>query len=146
MGYLSDVVVQWDVIDDMAEGVIVPAPFFFPKGKGFIYSIDRAPWLREDDIDYYVSKFEKTGFTEGVNYYRVFVLNCELNQRPLVGSWSNSAIEVYIHGGGFKKFVPLLEDVAVLEGAAHFINRERPDEINHHIYAFIKQFETLPPK
>ena len=46
----------------------------------------------------------------------------------------------FIHGGGFKKFVPLLEDVVVLEGAAHFVNQERPDEINEHILAFIKQF------
>ncbi|XP_042050542.1 epoxide hydrolase A-like [Salvia splendens] len=134
-----------------------PAPLFFPKGKGFIYSTDRAPWLTEDDLDYYVTRFDKTGFTGGVNYYRVFVLNCELN-----APWSGAGVTVpskfitgefdptyhlpgtkdFIHGGGFKQFVPLLEDVVVLEGAAHFINQERPDEINQHIYDFIKQFET----
>ncbi|MCI64235.1 epoxide hydrolase, partial [Trifolium medium] len=27
-------------------------------------------WLTEDDLAYFVSKFEKTGFTGGLNYYR----------------------------------------------------------------------------
>ena len=39
----------------------------------------------------------------------------------------------YIHGGGFKKDVPLLEDVVVIEGAAHFINQEKADEISSHL-------------
>ncbi|KAF3620263.1 hypothetical protein FXO37_33339 [Capsicum annuum] len=46
----------------------------------------------------------------------------------------------YIHNGGFKKDVPLLEEVVVIEGAAHFVNQERPDEISKHIYDFIQKF------
>ncbi|PHT49115.1 hypothetical protein CQW23_13324 [Capsicum baccatum] len=46
----------------------------------------------------------------------------------------------YIHNDGFKKDVPLLEEVVVVEGAAHFVNKERPDEINKHIYDFIQKF------
>ncbi|KAL0388816.1 UNVERIFIED_CONTAM: hypothetical protein Sradi_2763400 [Sesamum radiatum] len=46
----------------------------------------------------------------------------------------------HIHKGGFQKLVPLLQEVVVLEGAAHFVNQERADEINEHIYAFLKQF------
>lgn len=32
------------------------------------------PWLSEEDIDYYVSKFEKTRYTGGINYYRALPL------------------------------------------------------------------------
>lgn len=46
----------------------------------------------------------------------------------------------YIHSGGFKKDVPLLEDVVVMEGVGHFLNQERADEISTHIYDFIKKF------
>lgn len=46
----------------------------------------------------------------------------------------------YIHKGGFKRDVPLLEDVIVLEGAGHFLHQERPDEINKHIYDFFRKF------
>lgn len=49
-------------------------------------------------------------------------------------------IKEYIHNGGFKKEVPSLEEVVVMEGAAHFINQEKPDEINAHIYDFIQKF------
>ncbi|KAK9945646.1 hypothetical protein M0R45_011150 [Rubus argutus] len=47
--------------------------------------------------------------------------------------------EDYIHKGGFKKHVPLLEEVVVMEGVAYFINEEKPDEINQHIHDFDHQ-------
>ena len=51
-----------------------PGPLFFPQGKGFGDSPDTPvvlpSWLTDEDVDYFVSKFEKTGFTGGVNYYR----------------------------------------------------------------------------
>ncbi|KAL3812861.1 hypothetical protein ACJIZ3_014129 [Penstemon smallii] len=132
-----------------------PAPLYFPKGEGFGYSSDRPDWLTEEDLNYYTSKFEQTGFTGAVNYYRAFDLNWELN-----APWSGAQVKVpakfivgefdlvyhvpgtkeYIHKGGMKKFVPLLQEVIVIEGGAHFINQERPDEINEHIYSFLKQF------
>ena len=46
----------------------------------------------------------------------------------------------YIHGDSFKEDVPHLEEVVVIEGAAHFINQEKADEINSLIYDFITKF------
>ena len=46
----------------------------------------------------------------------------------------------YIHKGGFRRDVPFLQEVVVMEGAAHFINQEKPEEISAHIYDFIKKF------
>lgn len=55
-----------------------PDPLCFPKGKVFGDSsdapMDLPPWLTKEDLEYYVSKFEKTGLTGGVNYYRAFDL------------------------------------------------------------------------
>ena len=48
--------------------------------------------------------------------------------------------EEYIHSSAFKKDVPDLQDVVVMEGVAHFINQEKPEEISTHIYDFIKKF------
>ncbi|PHT82397.1 hypothetical protein T459_15412 [Capsicum annuum] len=134
-----------------------PGPFYFPKGKG-IDAVPDAPaalssWLSEEGLDYFASKFEKTGFTGPVNYYRALPLE-------LIASWTGAQVKVptkfivgefdlvyriprakeYIHSDGFKKDVPLLEEVVVVEGAAHFVNQERPDEINKHIYDFIQKF------
>jgi len=50
-------------------------PPVFPKGEygtGFNPDTpDTLPsWLTQQDLDYYVTKFEKSGFTGGLNYYR----------------------------------------------------------------------------
>ncbi|KAK4848056.1 hypothetical protein QYF36_008791 [Acer negundo] len=46
----------------------------------------------------------------------------------------------YIHNGGFKKDVPLLQEVVVMEGVAHFLHQEKPEEVSEHIYDFINKF------
>ncbi|XP_019180637.1 PREDICTED: bifunctional epoxide hydrolase 2-like isoform X2 [Ipomoea nil] len=136
-----------------------PQQLYFPKGKGFSANSDGSnalpAWLPEEDLDYYVSRYEKTGFTGGVNYYRALKLNWELT-----APWSEGKVMVptkfivgdldlvyhiegakeYIHDGGFKNDVPLLEDVVVLEGVGHFINQEAHEEVNNHIYNFINKF------
>ncbi|RWV79361.1 hypothetical protein GW17_00059516 [Ensete ventricosum] len=49
-------------------------------------------------------------------------------------------IQDYLHRGGFKQDVPMLEEVVVMEGVAHFINQEKSHEITDHIYHFIRKF------
>ncbi|XP_048440244.1 epoxide hydrolase A-like [Pyrus x bretschneideri] len=136
-----------------------PGPLFLPKGKGFGHPTDTPivlpSWLSEDDVNYYTAKFDKTGFTGPVNYYRNLDVNWELT-----APWTGAQVKVpvkfvvgdqdlvynsqgapdFIHKGGFKKFVPLLEEVVVLEGVAHFLQQEKPDEISKHIHDFIKKF------
>lgn len=46
----------------------------------------------------------------------------------------------FIHKGGLKKYVPFLEDVVVMEGVAHFIHEERPQEVTQHIQDFFQMF------
>jgi pimeloyl-ACP methyl ester carboxylesterase len=55
-------------------------------------------------------------------------------------TYSIPGIKEYIHNGGLKTQVPNLQDVVVIEGAAHYINQEKPEEISAHIYDFIKKF------
>ncbi|KAH7573545.1 hypothetical protein JRO89_XS03G0169000 [Xanthoceras sorbifolium] len=136
-----------------------PGPLFLPKGKGFGHSPDAKitlpSWLSEEDVSYYTTKYEKTGFTPGINYYRNIDLNWELT-----AAWTGSQIKVpvkfivgdqdltynsagakdYINKGGFKRDVPFLQEVVVMEGVAHFLNQEKPDEINQHIYDFFQKF------
>lgn len=39
-----------------------------------------------------------------------------------------------------KKHVPLLEDVIVMKGVGHFLQEEKPDEINQYIHHFFKNY------
>ncbi|KAK2364987.1 epoxide hydrolase A [Trifolium repens] len=135
-------------------------PPILPKGEygtGFNPNMPNTlpSWLTEDDLAYFVSKFEKTGFTGGLNYYRNLNRNWEL-----MAPWNEVKIKVpvkfiigeldlvytmlnmkeYIHGGGFKEDVPNLEEVIVQKGVAHFNNQEAAEEISNHIYEFIKKF------
>ncbi|KAJ1395228.1 Epoxide hydrolase-like [Sesbania bispinosa] len=136
-----------------------PGPLYLPKGKGFGHPVDSPialpPWLSEEECNYYASKYEKTGFTGGLNYYRNLDLNWELT-----APWTGAQVKIpvkfivgdldltynapgakdYIHKGGFKRDVPLLEDVVVIEGAGHFLHQERPHDINKHIYDFFRKF------
>lgn len=51
-----------------------PGPLYLPKGKAFAQPTDSPialpTWLSEEECDYYASKYDKTGFTGGLNYYR----------------------------------------------------------------------------
>ncbi|KAK9201874.1 hypothetical protein WN944_017082 [Citrus x changshan-huyou] len=42
--------------------------------------------------------------------------------------YNNKGMKEYIHNGGFKKYVPYLQEVVVMEGVAHFINQEKAEE------------------
>lgn len=175
-----------------------PGPIFLPKGKGFGGPLDSPivlpSWLSEEDVKYYTSKFEKKGFTGGLNFYRnldlyvplpivtyklmflnidcpSFAMIVHVSSFPylflfpcrnweLTAPWTGAQIKVpvkfivgdqdltyhfmgakdFIGKGGFKKFVPLLQEVVVMEGVAHFINQEKADEINKHIYDFFQNF------
>ncbi|ONK63409.1 uncharacterized protein A4U43_C07F14840 [Asparagus officinalis] len=55
-----------------------PAPPMVAKKEGFAAEphkdISLPDWLSEEDINYFTSKFEKSGFTGGLNYYRALDL------------------------------------------------------------------------
>ncbi|KAA8549145.1 hypothetical protein F0562_000829 [Nyssa sinensis] len=136
-----------------------PSALCLPKGKelGAIFEnplLTVPSWLTEEDVNYYASKFNQTGFTGGLNYYRALDLSWELSApwrglqikvpvKFIVGdldlTYHMPGVKEYIHNGGFKKDVPNLE-VVVMEGVAHFLTQEKPEEISAHIYNFIKKF------
>ncbi|XBI17298.1 epoxide hydrolase 1 [Aegilops tauschii subsp. strangulata] len=140
-------------------GMRKPAPPILPKDKTFFDSLDSdgtcPPWLSEEDISYYADKFEKTGFTGGLNYYRCMDLNWELSApwtgapikvatKFIVGdldvTYNVPGVKDYIHKGGLKASVPNLEDVVVMEGVSHFCNQEKPNEVSDYICEFFSKF------
>ncbi|KAK6913746.1 Alpha/beta hydrolase fold-1 [Dillenia turbinata] len=133
-----------------------PEPIILPKGSEFGNGpIPLPPWLSEDDVEFYIRKYEQTGFTAPINYYRALDLGWELT-----APWTKSQVKVpvkfmvgdldltynsygakeYIHGGGFKRDVPLLEEVVVMKNVGHFIHEEKPDEVNKHIIDFLQKY------
>ncbi|KAL0548407.1 hypothetical protein IC582_012857 [Cucumis melo] len=139
----------------------IPKPLMMPKGRGkgkdhpLDTPISLPPWLTKQDMDYYVSKFDKNGFTGPINYYRNLDRNWELNA-PFTGAqvkvptkfivgdqdltYNSFGAKQYIESGEMKKDVPFLEEVVVMEGVGHFLQEEKPHEISNHIYEFIKNY------
>ncbi|XAR49159.1 Soluble epoxide hydrolase [Bertholletia excelsa] len=136
-----------------------PGPPCLPKDNPFGISttttIKLPSWLSEDDLKYYTSTFDRKGFTGGLNHYRALDLNWELTATwtgaqvkvPvmfIVGdrdmTYTTPGVKEYVHNGGFKKDVPLLEETVVMEGVGHFINQERAEEISSLIHDFIRRF------
>ncbi|KAL2926463.1 Epoxide hydrolase A [Bienertia sinuspersici] len=136
-----------------------PGAPMLPKGKAFEVSPDNPltlpSWLSEEDINYYASKYEDNGFTGPLNHYRTLDWNWELTApwtgtevnvptKLLVGDvdmvYNMVGVKQYVHEGGFKKDVPLLEDTVVMEGVGHFINQEKAEEVNQHIIDFFNKF------
>ncbi|XP_071741861.1 epoxide hydrolase 3-like [Rutidosis leptorrhynchoides] len=136
-----------------------PGVFCVPKEVGFggnpNAQIKLPSWLTEDDVNYVADKFKRTGFTGGLNYYRAMDLNWELTApwtnvqikapvKFIVGdldlTYTTPGVKDFIHKGGFNKYVPFLQELVIMEGVAHFINQEKPQEISEHIHDFIKRF------
>ncbi|MFG3492809.1 alpha/beta fold hydrolase [Streptomyces sp. NPDC047972] len=98
-------------------------------------------WLTEEDLDVYVGEFERTGLTGALNRYRNMDRDWEdlaphrgaaITQPSLfIGgaldsstTWMSDAIDA------FPTTLSGLTSSHLLEGAGHWIQQERPEEIN----------------
>ncbi|KAK9052526.1 hypothetical protein SSX86_029155 [Deinandra increscens subsp. villosa] len=109
------------------------------------------PWITEEELQLYADKFQQSGFTGGLNYYRAMDLTWEL-----LAPWQGSKITVpakfiigdkdvgyksftkpYLEGNLMKTLVPDIE-VVILEGH-HYIQQEKPQQVSHEIISFIQK-------
>ncbi|CAI9276500.1 unnamed protein product [Lactuca saligna] len=99
------------------------------------------PWITEDELQVYADKFQETGFTGALNYYRAMDLTWELEapwqaakikvpSKLIIGdedigfeSWTKE----YVEGDVMKELIPDIE-VVMIEGH-HFIQQEKHQEI-----------------
>lgn len=123
-----------------------------PGPEGFIDRLpepDRLPdWLTDTDLDHYVTEFSRTGFTGALNWYRNYERNWDITAHPAAETISVPSIFV---GGTddpvltFTKTDRAAEVVkgpyrqVMLDGAGHWIQQERPDEINAELLTFLSQ-------
>lgn len=96
------------------------------------------PFMTDDDVAFYVSEFERTGFRGGLNWYRNIDRNWELT-RPyderkielpaLFMAGTRDSTMKWMSPDVMKERVPDLR-VELVEGAGHWLQQERPDEVN----------------
>jgi pimeloyl-ACP methyl ester carboxylesterase len=110
------------------------------------------PWLKEADVDFYVSEFKRTGFRGGLNWYRNINRNWEL-LAPFAGA-KVAVPALYMAGdrdvvvafqgsdqliANMAKNVPLLRSKVMLPGCGHWTQQERASEVNAAMIDFLRQ-------
>jgi pimeloyl-ACP methyl ester carboxylesterase len=133
------------------EGSTTPDPSFFANdGRGFV---DRIPepaglpdWLSQDELDHYVAEFTRTGFTGAINWYRNFDRNWETTEQLagatvtmpslFVGGALDPVLFMTPPSLGHDSLADHRGDVLV-EGAGHWVQQEKPDEVNAALVAFL---------
>ncbi|OCC25484.1 hypothetical protein MB02_02270 [Croceicoccus estronivorus] len=128
------------------------------EGTGYLDVLSPAPdlpwdWMSEADFQYYVDEFTRLtpelSFIGGLNSYRMADRNWELGE-----PWADADIEVpalFISGADdivlkmiapdaldiMRRRVPDLRGVALIEGAGHFVQMERPKETTRALLDFL---------
>nr|WP_040816235.1 alpha/beta hydrolase [Nocardia concava] len=121
------------------------------SAKSFLNTGDPLPplpgWVSEAEFEYYVDAFTATGFTGGLNYYRnldrtwertAHLEGVKIGQPSLFIAGSADPV---IQFTPLHKMSALLSDLratVILEGAGHWIQQERPDEVNTALIDFLR--------
>ncbi|NGO75295.1 alpha/beta hydrolase [Streptomyces sp. YC504] len=123
-----------------------PDPHFLGKGGALRdrFPTERPSWLGDRELAAYAAEFERTGLTGALNRYRNMDRDWQdlsahegapLTQPSLFlggtedasTTWLAAAIDAYPHT------LPGLTSCHLLDGAGHWLQQERPDEVNRHL-------------
>ena len=138
----------------LGRGVSDPAALFITEGKGFLGNIPPVlalpDWLSEADIATFAEAYQKSGFHGGLNWYRNLDRNWELtapwqgaqiHQPSLFIAGSKDSVITGLIGAKrvneLERVLPNLRQKLIIDGAGHWVQQERPDEVNAALIAFL---------
>jgi pimeloyl-ACP methyl ester carboxylesterase len=121
-----------------------------PGPVGFVDRLPEADglpdWISAEELDHYITEFTRTGFTGGLNWYRNLDRNWEIMADPPAAAIAVPAM--FIAGTddpvlGFMRPDRATEVVTgpyrevMIDGAGHWLQQERPDQINEVLLEFL---------
>ncbi|WP_413760173.1 alpha/beta fold hydrolase [Streptomyces sp. MMBL 11-3] len=132
--------------------------FFVPEGGRMAdrFVARRPSWLTDVELDFVAAEFGRTGFTGALNRYRSMDRDWEdladFDGAPLVQpslfvagerdaslAWLAGAIEA------FPRTLPGLVSSHLVEGCGHWVQQERPDEVNRLLLAWLASLDGAAP-
>ena len=122
--------------------------------EGFL---DRLPepgglpdWISRDEFDHYVTEFTRNGFTAPLNWYRCFDRNWELTATTpaatidapslFIGGAADPTL-AYTPRHRVREVVSGDYREVMIEGAGHWLQQERPAEVNETLLDFLSRLE-----
>jgi len=125
-----------------------------PGPEGWVERIPRptalADWITQDELDHYIAAFSRTGFTGGLNWYRNFDRNWELTATTPAASitvpslfitGSSDPVRHFTRSDRATEVVKGDYDELVIDGAGHWIQQERPAEVNEALLKYLSGLE-----
>lgn len=103
-------------------------------------------WMSDDELQVYVDAFERTGFTGGLNWYRNIDRNWELTEAVAERRIEQPAMFLTGELDPVRQFMPAeamtgwvtdMRAELVIDGAGHWVQQERPDEVNAALLEFV---------
>ena len=110
------------------------------------------PWMSAEDLDYYVSQFKESGFRGPLNryrnHYRDFEFLSSHGDRKILqpAAFISGTLEPvlnFVPGvdliANMRKKLVDLRIVEMIDGAGHWVQQERPDEVNATLLRFLSE-------
>jgi pimeloyl-ACP methyl ester carboxylesterase len=125
-----------------------------PGQEGFIERIPEPgglpDWISQDEFDHYVAEFTRTGFTAPLNWYRCFDRNWELTATTPAATIAVPSLFIGGAADAILAYTPRhrVRDVVsgdyrevMIDGAGHWLQQERPGEVNETLLDFLSRLE-----
>jgi pimeloyl-ACP methyl ester carboxylesterase len=103
-------------------------------------------WMSDDELQVYVEAFERSGFTGGLNWYRNIDRNWELGepfaerrieQPAMFLTGERDPVRQFMSTEAMHGWVTDLRAELVIDGAGHWVQQERPHEVNAALLDFL---------
>ncbi|RCJ37922.1 alpha/beta hydrolase [Nostoc minutum NIES-26] len=137
-----------------------PEGIFFkpkPSTSGFLDGLidpeQLVKGVTQEDLDYYVEQYKRSGFRGGLNWYRNIDRNIEIT--PELRDKKISQPALFIAGekdlvlkfpgvnlGEMSELVPNLQGQVIIPGAGHWVSAEYPEAVNEALLGFLKDFSS----
>ncbi|WP_280398067.1 alpha/beta fold hydrolase [Nocardia carnea] len=118
-----------------------------PGPQGFIERLpepDRTPdWITDDDIDYYIAEFTRTGFTGGLNWYRNWHLlaDAPISTIRVPTLFLAGTADFALRNTPRQRITEIVTGPyreVMIDGAGHWVQQERPSEVNTALLDFLR--------
>jgi pimeloyl-ACP methyl ester carboxylesterase len=105
------------------------------------------PWLTEEDLDYYVQQFKRSGFRGPLNRYRCMDLDWHelaelagavVKQPAIFIGGELDPVATFAPMDAMNQYVPNLKKTVMLPDCGHWTQQEKPEDVNRELIEFLR--------